>query len=721
MSAQQELQEPADGEQVFQFDIGRYFRALRRYAWILVALVAIAATGAVFYTRQQPKIYEAVASVQIEPKMTDLLNHGDLIGGGGGGGAEYYKQQRQVLGSLRLLRETVVTLNLQKKLLSGSELTLPLDKQYDVAAARLHKAVTIKYPEQNRIMYVAARSSDPQLAADIANAHVTTFDQYSRGLLMTGTKQASTALSAEFAAAEKALQEADAAVYKFQKDNDLIAVSLEDRQNLVSAKIVTYSGKYDDAHSRAKELESKLQILRQIANGSDVVDSPILSMGESSAFDTMRADYYTARNEFEQLQKEVGPKTIEYAKAKSRVETLRQTLEAEAKRVVGAAEKQHQAAVAFEREMLQEVEKYKKDALDLGPTIVSYNSLMRLKKSAEDRYNILVGRLSSSEMSGRLNKDLDTNVRPLDAALVPTVPISPNLRVNILTASALALVLGFGVILLIVFLDRTVKSAEDAQASAVAPILGVVPVLAEIDGQSIDDRGRDLYVHEHPKSQVAEACRSLRTNIVFSSADRPFKTLVVSSANPREGKTTLVIYLGTTMAQAGERVLLVDTDMRRPRLHVSMGVPRGIGLSNLIVGDGKYEDAIKSSGVPNLFVLPCGPLPPNPAELLMSKRFNVVLEELATRFDRIILDSPPLGAVTDAVVLSKQTDGVALVVQASKTLRDEVKRSVRQIRHVDGKIVGVILNQLSSHDRRYGYYNYYGYGEERPKEPASAS
>jgi polysaccharide biosynthesis transport protein len=143
-------------------------------------------------------------------------------------------------------------------------------------------------------------------------------------------------------------------------------------------------------------------------------------------------------------------------------------------------------------------------------------------------------------------------------------------------------------------------------------------------------------------------------------------------------------------------------------------------LTNLIVGDGSYEDAIKSSEIPNLFVLPCGPLPPNPAELLMSKKFAAVLSELGRRFDRVILDSPPLGAVTDAVVLSKQTDGVAMVVQAGKTLRDEVKRSVRQIRHVNGQVVGVILNQLDARDGRYGYYNYYGYGEQ-VKEPASAS
>jgi capsular exopolysaccharide synthesis family protein len=225
-------------------------------------------------------------------------------------------------------------------------------------------------------------------------------------------------------------------------------------------------------------------------------------------------------------------------------------------------------------------------------------------------------------------------------------------------------------------------------------------------------RDRDLYVHEHPTSAIAECCRSLRTNILFSAADRQVKTIVVSSANPQEGKTTSVIYLGTTMAQSGQRVLLIDTDMRRPRLHASLGIPRQTGLSNLILGDIEYDEAIKSTSIPNLFVLPCGPLPPNPAELLMSQRFANVLSELSSRFDRLILDSPPLQVVADAVVLSKQADGCILVARAGKTVRDDLKRSAHQLRKVSGNIFGVIVNAIEPDQRSGYYYTYYGYTEQ---------
>jgi capsular exopolysaccharide synthesis family protein len=285
------------------------------------------------------------------------------------------------------------------------------------------------------------------------------------------------------------------------------------------------------------------------------------------------------------------------------------------------------------------------------------------------------------------------------------------MRINVTLAALMALVVGIAVIILLVFLDRSIKTITDATQAAGAPVLGVIPQVtaAELGGKS-DDRTRDMYVHENPKSSVAECCRSLRTNILFSAADRELKTIAVCSANQREGKTTSVIYLGTTMAQSGQRTLLIDSDMRRPRLHKSTNVALTPGLSNLLIGEADYDSLIKPTEVENLFILPCGPTPPNPAELLLTKRFETVLGELARRFDRIILDSPPIQPVTDAVVLSKRVDGVVLVVRASRTLREELRRSARMIRDVGGSIVGVIVNELDARDSYYGGYGYGGYG-----------
>jgi succinoglycan biosynthesis transport protein ExoP len=705
-----------DEEAGLSFDFARYLEALRKYAWAIAALMALAIAGAVVYTNRLPRIYEAQASIQIEPRLPDLLGQGqDLVNlnaGGGGATSDYYKQQRQVLASYSLVRQSVEQHRLYMGLLGEQEREgKNVEDMVEESTRRMRAMLRIKYPDQDRIMYVVVRSENRQLAAQIANAHVKTYEDYAKGLLSTGTKKASGALSTEFDDAEEKLREAEAALYQFQKDNDLLAVTIEERQNMVSSSITAYTAKLNEVRGNRLEQTARLDRMRQAAT-ADVLTSPVLLVGDNSSFDSLRAQYYAERNKFIEIEKEVGPKNAQYQMQKAKIDDLYNALQSESKRMLSGHEEQLKAVIATEAALKKEVERATTEALALGPKIVAYNELNRKKRSVEDRYNILRSRLSTSELTDRMNRTIDsTNVRPLDPALVPSVPVAPNLRVNIVIASMLSLVLGLGLVLLIVFLDRSIKTTADASQATGAPVLGVIPMIEEAEVMK-DDDARDLYVHQHPTSRIAECCRSLRTNILFSAADRQIKTIVVSSANPQEGKTTSVIYLGTTMAQSGQRVLLIDTDMRRPRLHKALRIPKQTGLSNLIVGDIDYDDAIKTTEIPNLFVLPCGPLPPNPAELLMSQRFHTVLEELARRFDRVILDSPPLQVVTDAVVLSKQADGVILVVRADKTLREDIKRSARQIRSVGGSTFGVIVNAIEPDSRSGYYYSYYGYTEE---------
>jgi succinoglycan biosynthesis transport protein ExoP len=710
---------PSDEDQLLSFDFRRYLEGLRKYVWAVIAIEALAITLAVIYTRRQTKIYQAAASVQIEPRVRDVLGGRADSPAANTGGLDYYMQQKELLGSYRIARQSVEQHRLYLRLLSDNERAdRKLDDQVEIATARVRAMVSITYPEDDRTMYVVVRSPDRELAAEVANAHVATYAAYSKGLLSTDTKNESGALATEFDDAEAKLREAETALFQFQKDNDLLAVTLEERQKSVSSGITTYTAKMNEARARRIELQAKLDRMRKAAN-EDVLSSPILVIGENVSFDSLRAQYYAERNKFIELEKELGPKNPQYQMQKAKLDDLYGALQSEAKRMLAGLEEQVQAIATTEAALKAEVDRATKESIELGPKVVEYNELVRKKKSMEDRYNILVGKLSTSELSYRMDRNYDSsNVKPLDPALVPMIPVSPSLRINVAVASALALLVGLGLVFLIVFLDRSIKTAADAEQATGTAVLGVIPLLHEssLDG---DESMRDLYVHKQPTSAVAECCRSLRTNILFSSADRQLKTIVVSSANPREGKTTSVIYLGTTMAQSGQRVLLVDTDMRRPRLHTPMGISRQTGLSNLIVGDKDYDEVIKTTEIPDLFVLPCGPLPPNPAELLMSHKFAVVLEELAKRFDRVILDSPPLQLVTDAVVLSKQADGVILVVHADRTLRDDIKRATRQIRNVGGAIFGVIVNAID--DSRSTYYygkygQYYSYSSDRPPQ-----
>jgi capsular exopolysaccharide synthesis family protein len=220
---------------------------------------------------------------------------------------------------------------------------------------------------------------------------------------------------------------------------------------------------------------------------------------------------------------------------------------------------------------------------------------------------------------------------------------------------------------------------------------------------------RDLVVHTHPKSSAAECCRTIRTNLMFMSADTPRKTLVVTSASPREGKTTVSLSLAISLAQSGKRVLLVDTDLRKPRIHRTFGKSSARGVTTVLVGEHSLEEAIQETEIPQLDTLAAGPIPPNPSELLHTAQFRDLVAHLARTYDQVIFDSPPLAAVTDAAIIAPQVDGAILVIHGRKTSRDALRSALRQLRDVHSHVIGGVLNDIDLSARQYGYGQYYYY------------
>jgi capsular exopolysaccharide synthesis family protein len=305
---------------------------------------------------------------------------------------------------------------------------------------------------------------------------------------------------------------------------------------------------------------------------------------------------------------------------------------------------------------------------------------------------------------------------------VPTRPISPDIPRAIGVAAAIGLLLAFGLAVLVESLDNTIKSQEELEEGVGIAFLGLIPSIP-IDGKDSPSGSggrpptptgvpdsKDVFVWMNPKSSVAECCRSIRTNLLFMTPDKPAHTLLVTSAGPQEGKTTVAVNLAISFAQSGLSVLLVDTDMRRPRLHKAFGLPGNIdGLSKAVVGECDVLSVVRETGVPNLSVLPCGACPPNPAELLHADRFKRIVEQLTSKYDRIIFDSPPVAAVTDPVILARLTEGTVFVAKAGVTSKDSLSRAYRQLT-LDGgvNVLGCVVNDLDvAKHSRYGYYYYY--------------
>jgi polysaccharide biosynthesis transport protein len=696
----------------------RYAQMLRRRVWIILAIIAVGVTGAVLYTMRQPKIYAATATVVVNPTAPRVFGSEveeviELGTGSYWSNQEYYNTQVDIMTGFPLARTTVMKKSGETPyydVLAPAEQNPGMsdDERIDAAAEILKGMTAAAQNRESRVIGVTVRHTDPELARQLANEQVKSYIATILGKRTRGADKSSKFLSSELDAAEKRLHASEQLLYEFKDRNDIISVSLEDRQNIVANDIQRYSGALGDARVKRIEMGS-LRKRAMALKGEEVLESPVFALSSNTeAVDTLKHQYISEKQKFLEIQVEYLPKSELYIQQKRKVDELYAQLQAEARRAMRELDERYQAALASESSFEGEVSRLKKEALALGPLAVEYNRLVRQQKSDEENYNRLLGRLHTSDQEGR-NEQI--NVDELEYARAASL-VFPRMKVNVAVALMLSAMLGIGLAFLLDYLDRTIKSAEDVERVVGAPLLGVIPVVAEVPAgdEPKAQRERDLYVFANPTSRAAECCRSIRTNILFSSADRPMKTITVSSPRPREGKTTTTIYMGTTMAQSGQRVLLIDTDLRRPRLHKSLGVSKNRGLTNLILGDATIDDVIKSTDIPNLFVLPCGPQPPNPAELLLTNRFKQVLAELEARFDRILLDSPPVLAVTDAVVLSRLSSGVMVVAQAGKTQLDDLTMAARQFKDVDAPILGVIMNDMDISDRRYGGYYYYAYG-----------
>lgn len=342
--------------------------------------------------------------------------------------------------------------------------------------------------------------------------------------------------------------------------------------------------------------------------------------------------------------------------------------------------------------------------------------LERYKKVDENLYYMMKEKYEESRisMAGQIGK-----VRIIDSAVESNSPVSPKKERNLLLGALFGLGLGVLIIMFLEFIDKSIRSIEDLERLGF-PLMGAIPHIPkqrsngfQFGGENRNGQAADiqtkLITNTKPKSPVSEAYRTLRTNIQFSESVDKIRSILITSAGPGEGKSTTVTNLGIILANMGLRTLIVDSDLRRPALHRAFRLDKQRGLINLLLGDVSLENLFQAAGIDNLYVLTCGPVPPNPSELLGSAKMKVLLNELKSHFQMILLDSPPVIAVTDAQVLASQVDGVLLVVKSGDSEIEAVKRAKSLLSHTGGKLLGVVLNDVLPRHMYGSYYYYYYY------------
>lgn len=703
--------------------VGWALRAILKHWAIILACVLLGSGGALAWSKSQPKIYEASTLIEFDPDVIKPLgNKTDPMIGWSAiwDTKEYYETQYRIIQSDRVLSAVVRDLGLQNDPeFLGYKPSAPASMEN--AVAMLRGRLTVEPAKGSRLVYIRIQDTKPALARRLSEAVAKAYIAHNLEKMVSATGDTVVWLSGQLDHFKHELEQTEDQLHEFKKQNDLPSSTLEDLSKMIWMEMQEYDGALTRTRLRRQELAARHAELSKIEtdNPDQIPASELLANG---FLGELRKQYQEAKRERAELVAEgKGENHPAVKKADEKIAVAKANLVQEIKTIQGAVARDLAIIQAQEAGEAALYEAARKRAVELNLKELEFHRLDRLRAQNEKLYGVLLEQLKEADLRRMMNTN---NIRLIDTPTEPKAPISPRTGTNVGVGFAAALLVGIALALLREALDNTLKTPEDVEKRLNVTFLGLLPEIAEddLDGGAGRKKGRrrktrrittelppELLVHERPASGVAEAARSLRTNLMFMNPDRPYKRILVTSAAPSEGKTTVAVSVAISLAQGGQRVCIVDCDLRRPRLHRIFDRAGDAGLMNVLVGEATLAEVAKPTVVPNLFCVPCGPVPPNSADVVASDKFRRLLEELSEHFDRIVLDSPPVVAVTDSAILSTLSDGVLMVIRAFKTTFGLAKSGLRTLRDVDAPIAGAVLNAVNLDRHEYYYQRYYYY------------
>ena len=686
-------------------ELQHYLNVLRKRWRVVISVLVVSLAVAFVYTVRQPKIYEATCSLVIESSAPQVLEGVKEVIEMAASSREFYVTQYRIIRSREIAQMVIDRLGLDSDPSNGGSASKSTQPNRELLVERLLAKVKVVGVRESRIANIQVRDADPERATRIANAFADMYIERNLDFKLEGARSAGTWLGEQTVGLRRQLENSEMELYKFRKERNLLDVGLDDKQGMTRQNLQSLNFKLTDVKARRIEIESIRKLI--LAAKNDISERESLpEIRDNPVVQKLRENYLDLLKIKADLESRYGEKHPKIDTIQHQISSVLRDYGKELDDVLRAFDKRYQALVETENSLTKWMNHEKQQALELSKLETEYRPLARDAENNGKIYSLITQRHKEIDLTGMLRAN---NVRFLDRATQPRSPVSPILGLNLVAGAMLGLLFGLLLVFSIESLDKTIKSPEAAEELVGAPLLGVIPMLSQARQQLMADAPeRDLVVFNDPTSLAAEACRSIRTNMMFISAQKEFSLFSVTSPGPRDGKTTVAINLAVTMAQAGARILLVDADMRRPRVHKSFGLKSDRGISNVMAGDVQLTDAIHKSEVPNLDILPCGPMPPNPAELLHTDRFRQILAQCRNNYDRVILDSPPIGPVTDPAIIGSVTDGVVLVLRAGHTTREAAKFARRQLGDAGARILGLVINQTDRKGKGYGYgYGYY--------------
>jgi polysaccharide biosynthesis transport protein len=713
--------------------IGESIRILRKRKWIILTCLATIFSVVAIASLKMPKIYEANGTIEINKPDASLNFQNSTTFS-----LDYFdptelETDMKILQSDLLALQVIRELNLDRRPDFAGQAPPPPPSSIDLAPDPLQSdpsrasaavgdfkgSLRVNLSPNTRIIEVHYRSPDPQVAATVVNTLMQTYVENNFKARFDSTMQASDWLQRQLVDLQMKVETSQEKLVRYQKEHEILGI--DEKQNITMAKLDELNKQLTSAESERMEKEALDRLVSSgdpdaIASSTGGMEEAGTGQSPSQLLETLRSKEVDLKIQAADLSTQFGPAYPKLTQLNNQLKEIDSQIQGEMKKIASKVRGQYTTALQRESMLHAAFERQKQEANKLNESAIEYTLLKRDVETNRQLYEGLLQKLKEAGVSAGLKSN---NFRIVDSARPPTAPIEPNIPRNLMFALVLGLASGVGLAFLLEGLDNTVRTTEQAQMISGLPSLGMIPLGSKSAREGPNPKrlviatskeAVELVTQVRPQSQMAESYRALRTSLLLSNLGAPPKVIMVTSALPQEGKTTTSINTAVVLAQKGVRVLLIDADLRRPSIHKTLGMGPHSGLSNVLTGSTTLEQAITRTAIlPNLFVLPAGTPPPNPAELLASSNMRDVLAQLCQQYDHIVIDTPPSLSVTDAVVLSPRADAVVLVIRSGQTTKQALRRSRDILTQVNAKVVGVLLNavDLSSPDYYY-YYEYQG-------------
>ena len=678
--------------------LSEYWQVLWRHRWtIFLTAFVLTAIVALVSFRMKP-VYKATARIEIEPETPQLQSGNDPYQRTDADDV-FLQTQVQVLKSDGLAWQTIQQIGLARSLSGDSQRNWSaqeLEKQKVPLIAAFEAGLKVELVPKTRILSVGFESHDPQLAAQVATTLVNVYLEHNFKEKYEAISRSGW-MKQQLAELKETVEKSQQAMVAYEQEHQI--ANTGDKQTAQEQMLGDLSR--DLAVAQSERIQKESTYRQTLLNRAHIA-----TLGHDDLLQKLEERLAELKEQHTEALAQYGPNFPKATRLESQISDLQSQIEKEQNRIIDRTSNEYKTAASREQLAATAVANQKQELGRVNELLVRHNILQREFESDQQLYQNLLQRMKDASISAGLRS---TNIHLVDTALPPTAPIRPTKLLNIAVALWAGIFLGILAAFAQDRFDSSIRTPEEAEALTVTPALAVIPLERKswLATRALTKNGSNWHLTrtltEQPTSSLSEAFRALGTAVSVPS--RPSKTLLITSAQKGEGKTVTTLNLGQALAQRMSPVLIIDGDLRKGTVAKALGIKNDKGLSTVLSGDHTFAEAILRHG-PNLWVLPSGPVPSNPAELLASQAMKNLLENLGTTFRHVIIDSPPVLAVTDATILSSLTDGVLLVAASGSTPRAGLVRARRILANAGARVLGVTMNKLNPHGQSYKNYGY---------------